>query len=111
MSDDQIRAMVENNIYIANEHNKIIREKTDDEAQAFMDALFESYEVVWGVWQKDDGGFDMFPLKGDDIFRAATEFGRAAPLKMTAIVCSEAKGHAAKARAARNNDLPSPRHR
>ncbi|MDR6306245.1 hypothetical protein GGQ85_003974 [Nitrobacter vulgaris] len=97
MSDDQIRALVEKNIFVANQNNKIVQSKSDEDAQIFMDSLFERHDVVWGVWQKEDGGIGMFPLKGDDVFREATETGTSPPLRMTAIVCSRKKGEAAQA--------------
>jgi hypothetical protein len=95
--DAKLTKLVENNIFMAKKHGEIIRQKTKEEAAAYITSIFEMYDVVWGVWDDEDG-VGMFPLKGDAALRQAIASGEPMALKMSAVLCTAEDGMAAKQR-------------
>jgi hypothetical protein len=95
--DAKLTKLAENNIFMANEHAEIIRQKTDAEAAAYEKSIFDMYDVVWGVWN-DPNGVGMFPLKGDVILRQAIASRQPVTLKMSAVLCTAEEGIAAQQR-------------
>jgi hypothetical protein len=95
--DAKLTKLAENNVFMANEHAEIIRQKTDAEAAAYVKSIFDMYDVVWGVWN-DPNGVGMFPLKGDAVLRQAIASRQPVTLKMSAVLCTAEEGMAAQQR-------------
>lgn len=96
-SDDLLDKLVRSNFEIANKHYDVLRSlSSDEERQRWVRNLFDTYEVVWGVWNDPVTGVGMFPLKGDATLRARAA-GPVSELKMTAILCTAEEGAEAKA--------------
>jgi hypothetical protein len=88
--DAKLTKLAENNIFMANKHAEIIRQKSDAETAAYLRSIFDTYDVVWGVWN-DPNGVGMFPLKGDSALRQAIASGQTVTLKMSAVLCTALK--------------------
>ncbi len=95
--DAKLTKLAENNVFMANEHAEIIRQKSDAEAAAYVKSIFDMYDVVWGVWNGPNG-VGMFPLKGDAALRQAIASGQTVTLKMSAVLCTAEEGMAAQQR-------------
>ncbi|MGY4476971.1 hypothetical protein [Bradyrhizobium sp. USDA 3364] len=97
-ADAKLTKLIENNILVANKHAEAMREKTNDEARDYVRTIFETNDVVWGVWNDPRDGVGMFPLKGDAVLRRAMAGAGVTDLKMSAVICSAEDGLAARRR-------------